>query len=270
MASSSEGGATGGKDRKELDKRRIAEQLLEATGAVVWVLDESSEILYASPAFESYFDTSQEAAVGEEIGEFLHIEDEFAVKKTLDSVCQAPDGASHDVDHRIRTAGDSEVWFRSVVTPWDPDTGCSLIISRDISERREHRERLERFRNQFETAMYSGDLACWEMNAQSGEVVFDDRKAHMLGYDPDRFEHYEDFTDLLHPDDYERAMTAMRDHFSGAADTYDVEYRIERSDGTYMWVRDMGRITEWTEDGEPHLITGVVVDAAEALDDELL
>jgi PAS domain-containing protein len=62
----------------------------------------------------------------------------------------------------------------------------------------------------------------------------------------------------------------MRDHYSGDAETYDVEYRIERADGSYMWVRDIGRITERTADGEPRLVTGAVVDAAEALDDELL
>lgn len=271
MADSSRSGPGGEGGRRELDKRRIAEQLLEATEEVVWVLGETDEIRYVSPAFETYFDVDAEAAIGATLREFVHFEDEFAVQKTLDSVCYSPDESSHEVDHRARTDGESAVWFRSVVTPWAPDTGeCTLVISRDITDRRVHRERLERFRNQFETAMFSGDLACWEMNAQSGEVVFDDRKAHMLGYEPDRFQHYEDFTDLLHPEDYERAMNAMRDHYSGDAETYDVEYRIERADGSYMWVRDIGRITERTDAGDPRLVTGAVVDAAEALDDDLL
>lgn len=270
MAIPGESGADSGSGRGEIDERQISEQLLKATGALVWVLGEANEIRYVSPAFETYFGISPEAALGRSIDEFVDLEDEFPIEKTLDSVYQSPEGSSHEVEHRVQTERDSAVWFRSIVTPWEPETGCSLVISRDVTERREHRERLERFRNQFETAMFSGDLACWELNAQSGEVVFDDRKAHMLGYDPDRFEHYEDFTDLLHPDDYERAMTAMRDHYSGDAETYDVEYRIERADGSYMWVRDIGRITERTADGEPRLVTGAVVDAAEALDDELL
>jgi PAS domain S-box-containing protein len=83
----------------------------------------------------------------------------------------------------------------------------------------------------------------------------------MLGYSPERFDTYEDFTELVHPEDYERAMAAMRDHLEGDAEKYDVEYRIETADGSYRWFHDVGGATKW-EDGAPRKVTGIVLDVS--------
>ena len=129
-----------------------------------------------------------------------------------------------------------------------------------MRDREELKEELELYKERLEEAMSTGNLAWWEMELPSGEVRFNDRKAEMLGYDPERFQTYEDFTELVHPEDYGRAMEAMRDHLEGRAERYEVEYRIEKSDGDYKWFRDVGNITEEKEDGEYKKVTGVVID----------
>jgi hypothetical protein len=58
------------------------------------------------------------------------------------------------------------------------------------------------------------DMAWWEMDVASGNVIFMQRKTDMLGYEPDAFKHSTDFTAILHPDDYETAMIAMRNLLS--------------------------------------------------------
>jgi PAS domain S-box-containing protein len=117
--------------------------------------------------------------------------------------------------------------------------------------------------NRLQNAMEASDIAWWEMNVSEGRVQFHDRKAKMLGYDPDTFDHYEDFTDLLHPDDYDRTINAMESHLEGKAEMYDVEYRIEANDGSYHWFHDVGGITERNDDGSPKLVSGLVVNISE-------
>jgi len=129
--------------------------------------------------------------------------------------------------------------------------------------REELEEELEVYKYRLEDAMEAGNLAWWEMELPSGEVRFNDRKAKMLGYSPDKFDHYEDFTDLLHPDDHDKAMQAMRDHLEGDAERYEVEYRIKKKDGDYKWYRDVGSITEEDENGEYKKVTGIVIDIDE-------
>lgn len=132
-----------------------------------------------------------------------------------------------------------------------------LITIRDISQRKSADAKLKRTQKRLKRALSIGNVAWWEMELPSGKVHFSDRKAVMLGYPPERFETYEDFTELLHPEDYDRAMEAMEKHLSGDANRYEVEYRIRRSDGSYKWLRDVGSIT--TDNG-PTTVTGVVID----------
>jgi PAS domain S-box-containing protein len=82
----------------------------------------------------------------------------------------------------------------------------------------------------------------------------------MLGYAPSQFSHYRDFTSLLHPEDLEAGMEAMREHLEGRTDRYEVEYRIRTAQGDYRWFRDVGSVTERDGAGRPTLVTGVVVD----------
>lgn len=135
-----------------------------------------------------------------------------------------------------------------------------------MRDKEELKEELELYKERLEEAMSAGNLAWWEMELPSGKVRFNDRKAEMLGYQPERFENYTDFTDLVHPDDYKRAMKAMRDHLDGKKERYEVEYRIEKKDGDYKWFRDVGSITEENDDYKK--VAGIVIDIDKRKDAE--
>jgi PAS domain S-box-containing protein len=115
----------------------------------------------------------------------------------------------------------------------------------------------------FESAMEGGNLAWWEMDYKTGAVRFHKQKTDMLGYEQESFKHYTDFTTLLHPDDHEVAMQAMRDHLMGKKPQYQVEYRIKNSTGAYHWFQDIGKISKRDEQGNPLTISGIVIDITE-------
>lgn len=114
-----------------------------------------------------------------------------------------------------------------------------------------------------QVAIDVGRLAWWEMDCRTGAVWFHRRKTDMLGYEPDGFTHYSDFTALLHPDDLEPVMTAMREHLQGVRPDYRVDYRIRNSAGAYRWFQDIGRISQCDDQGRPALVTGTVLDITE-------
>ena len=105
------------------------------------------------------------------------------------------------------------------------------------------RSTIEKLNNRMEAALRSGNMAWWELELPSGKVIFNERKATILGYNPQEFTHYTDFTNIVHPDDYESTMDAFRRHLDGTAETYSCEYRIRNSAGGYLWFRDLGKIT---------------------------
>ena len=122
----------------------------------------------------------------------------------------------------------------------------------------------------FDVAADAVKIAWWDMDITTGAVVFHHRKADMLGYPPEKFMHYRDFTDLLHPDDYKKAMQAMKDHFSGLTETYDTEYRILSSTGEYKWFHDFGTVIKRDSAGKPLKIVGFVIDISSRKQAEIL
>jgi PAS domain S-box-containing protein len=112
--------------------------------------------------------------------------------------------------------------------------------------------------------MVNGGLAWWEIELPSGKCVFSRYKAEMLGYSPKKFNHYEDFTSIVHPDDYEGTMQSMRDHLSGKNERFEIDYRILNSSGKYVWMRDIGKLSNKQTDPDKKIITGIVIDINES------
>jgi len=120
----------------------------------------------------------------------------------------------------------------------------------------------EKEAKRLELAIDAVNMAWWDMDIVTGNVIFHPRKTQMLGYKAEQFKHYSDFMDLVHPDDFETAMSAMRNHFSGKAITYDTEYRIKTSEGDYKWFYDIGTIVNRDDNGKPLKIIGFVIDVS--------
>ncbi len=127
----------------------------------------------------------------------------------------------------------------------------------DSIRKHEHDEMLET--NLKSTlAMQGGNMAWWEMDVPTGNVTFGKHKVEMLGYEPENFTHYKDFTALVHPKDLKRIMNAMKDHLDGTLAKYEAEYRILTSSGEYIWFFDYGSVVKRDPDGKPLIVTGFV------------
>lgn len=110
---------------------------------------------------------------------------------------------------------------------------------------------------------WTGNLGKWYWHIPTNTVTFNPRKFTALGYREDEIPEdagYELFTDKLHPDDYEPTMEAMKKHLRGDADVYEAGYRIRAKSGDYKWYYDRGKITQYSEDGKPVFLTGIVFD----------
>lgn len=116
-------------------------------------------------------------------------------------------------------------------------------------------------------ALESSEIAWWEWDFKKNKVISNDLKTTMLGYKPGSFKDvgYQAYTDLLHPDDYERTMQAMRDHLEGRAPIYQIDYRIKKADGNYTWYMDRGVIIERGKKGNPLKLRGIVLNLGEEI-----
>jgi PAS domain S-box-containing protein len=126
-------------------------------------------------------------------------------------------------------------------------------------------------KERLDLCLSAGNLAWWEMDVKTGKTIFNENKVKMLGYSMKDFQNvdYTAFTDLLHPDDYEKAMKAMRDHLEGKTDVYETEYRIKTKDGIYKWYYDKGSVVEFDEENTPKTVKGIVIDISKLKNSEI-
>lgn len=108
----------------------------------------------------------------------------------------------------------------------------------------------------------------WSWNVSLNRVTVSRYKVENLGYEASDFAGagYEAFTDLLHSDDYNRAMEAMIALLENRAPLYQVDYRILAADGSYHWYMDRGIIISRGNNGSPEIIRGIVLDLGKHLE----
>ncbi len=135
-------------------------------------------------------------------------------------------------------------------------------ISRDITEQRRAEEALRREKERLANVMEGTGVGTWEWNIQSGETVFDDRWAAMVGYTVEELQPgtVETWENLVHPQDLATANEELRRHLSGEREAYVVEYRMLHKDGHEVWVLDRGKIIERTAEGLPLRMFGTHTD----------
>lgn len=117
-------------------------------------------------------------------------------------------------------------------------------------------------------------LGLWDWNMQTGDTVFNERWAEIIGYRLEELEptNIQTWIDFANPEDLAQSDELIERHASGELPYYDIECRMRHRDGSWVWVRDRGKIVEWTADGKPLRMTGTHEDVTERkrVEDRLL
>ncbi len=137
-----------------------------------------------------------------------------------------------------------------------------LGISTDISERIKVEEELRSQKERLSSILEGTNVGTWEWNVQTGEVIFNEKWAEMIGYTLDELEpiSIETWQRFAHPDDLDRSAEQLELHFQGEKDSYEFEARMHHKAGHWVWVQDRGKVIEWAEDGQPLWMYGTHTD----------
>jgi PAS domain S-box-containing protein len=130
--------------------------------------------------------------------------------------------------------------------------------------RRSAETQLRESRHRLELALRGAELATWDWDIETGQVVFDARWAEMRGFDLEEIEPRVDTWVVgVHPDDWPAVERALADHLEGRVPEYEAELRVKTRSGTWIWVLCRGRVFERDEDGKPVRMIGTELDITE-------
>jgi PAS domain S-box-containing protein len=248
-----------------LDLQRERERLRSTFSAVaegIVVHNTSGEIIECNPAAERILGLSSDQLKGRQA-----IDPRW--RATLEDGNSFP-GAQHPASITLRTGKavrnivmgietpDSENRWLSVSTePIRNASGQldSVVASfADITLQRDQAMRLE-------LIIESAGLGTWEWDIVSGQVIYSDNWAKMLGYDVDEIDSdVSSWEKLLNPDDLYRVLHSIQEHFQGNTEEYRCELNMRHKDGSWKWILASGKVTQRDFDGKPIRMVGVHVD----------
>jgi PAS domain S-box-containing protein len=132
---------------------------------------------------------------------------------------------------------------------------------RDGSERRRVQDELRRSMERFDLALRGADLAAWDWNLVTNEVIFNARWAEMRGMHPDEIRPYVDsWRAKIHPDDLPRLDELLEAHIQGKTAEYENEHRVMTVDGHWIWVLDRAKVLERDAAGRGTRMVGTELD----------
>ncbi len=137
-----------------------------------------------------------------------------------------------------------------------------LGIARDITERKRAEAALRLERQRLAGVIEGTNVGTWEWNVATGETVFNERWAEIVGHTLAELApvSIDTWGSLAHPEDLRRSHDMLARHFAGELPYYDCECRMRHKGGHWVWVHDRGRVISRTPDGRPLMMYGTHTD----------
>ena len=251
---------------KELAKNKIfLESIFNSIQDGLSILDSELNIKYTNPIMEQWYAENM-PLVGQKCYACYHNNDKPCNPcPTL----RCFESGETESDYVPGLPGSPVEWIELFSHPMK-DTETREIIGaiefvRDITERMKMERHLKESKERLDLALRGTNTGLWDWNVQTGEVIFNEQWAEILGYRLEELEpiSIQTWENLCHPDDLEVSNNKLEQHFSGKTDFYECEARMKHKNGSWVYIMDRGKVSQWDNDKEPLRMTGVHIDLTE-------
>ncbi|KAA9398434.1 PAS domain S-box protein [Haloarcula sp. CBA1130] len=244
----------------------LLDLLIEQAQDGLYTLDERGVIDFCNESFAANLGYEPTELCGKHASAVLAPGELSTGQATVETLLEASEQESTTVDLTFcrKDGTEREVSINYTLVHDDGDYSGLIGVARDVTERKRREREYQELTERLNFALEGAELGVWDWNPKTNDVTFDERWTGMLGYARDELEpHYETWADLVHPDDLDRAEQALGKLKSGETDLYQCEFRMRTKDGDWRWIRDIGKVFEWNDDGEAIRAVGIHQDITE-------
>jgi len=137
----------------------------------------------------------------------------------------------------------SRAHVRISFAPLADQPGRVVIAIEDLTSRRAAEAALRRSQDHLQLAQEAGEVGTWEWDIGSGALHWSESCHKLHGTDPAHGASFAAWRDGIHPEDWPRVETAIRDAIDGCERAWRVEFRFRRVlDGAVRWLAGRGEV----------------------------
>lgn len=130
----------------------------------------------------------------------------------------------------------------------------------ELQKRKSVETALRESEERYSLAAVGSKDGLWDWDIEKDHVYYSDRWKSMLGFSDDQIgDSLTDWFSLVHADDLGELQDAFSNHLEGKSRNLEVECRLRRSDGSYIWVLVRGMAVRG-EDGKAYRMAGSQTD----------
>jgi len=237
--------------RNEIAERRVVQDALrqseelfrtivETVPSLIVISDAQGNTVYVGPNCEEITGYTQEELLSG-IRWWVHEDDMPRALRAFNRAVREGIGNRYFEYKAVRKNG--ELWHAS--SSWEPMRGENgnvegiLLQTIDITERKQAEEALRESEERYRSLLENIPDVTWRTDEKGNTTFISPNVEEVYGYSPEEILQGGDrlWFRRIHPDDVERVKEAFRALLKQNSG-FDLEYRIQRKDGKWIWVRD--------------------------------
>ena len=215
----------------------IAKVAFESIGDAVITTNATGKVSYLNRQAQQLIGQDEKDVLGHLLDDVLVLETE--VKAEQDSPAT---GNAYRLHSGTGEALYVDVSRSPIHDDFDHEFG-SVVILRDITQRKEVEETLRKNEERFALISRGTSDGIWDYNLETGQIYFSERWKAMLGYAEDEFEDsFRSWQRVIHENDLGEILHAWTECMTGASQSFNVEYRLTTRSGELKWVECRGLV----------------------------
>ncbi len=234
--------------------------LVQNSSDFTFVIRRDGTLEYASPSVQRLLGSEPDQFLDQSPLALVHPDDQALVAQRLNGFMRG-EHSDRPIEYRVRQASGNWIWFEAIANTMldDPAVRGIVVNARDITERKLAEEAQLRSEERLRLALEAANMATWDMDLATGEIVRSDGMASLFGLSLDTI--INPTTDLfehIHPEDREVLPEMDRRHLE-LGEPLDATFRVVLQDGEIRWIRERGGLRP-EPDGVPRRMLGVTAD----------
>ncbi|PHQ40530.1 PAS domain-containing sensor histidine kinase [Halorubrum persicum] len=247
-------------EREHQRTYRRFQTVLETMSAAVFLKDADGGYLLMNHACRDLLDAGEDYVGTTDKDLFPEA---VAQQARADDLHVLETGGRIEIEETVPTPAGESVRLTRKSPVYDDDGEIVGVcgVSTDITDQKERERALQQLKDRLELAVEGAQLGVWDWDMTTDEVEFNDQWARMLEHSLDEIEpHLDEWERRVHPDDLEAVEDALSAHIAGETPYYEAEHRMRTGSDEWKWIRDIGKVVERTDDGEPVRAVGIHLD----------